>query len=669
MKKICIYFFITGGIIHAPCKIRAQVTDTLKPVELHSKKPLDISITTVNVQQLNKNSLSKLNSVSVADAVKYFPGVVVKDYGGIGGLKTVSVRSLGANHTGVMYDGIMVSDAQGGQIDLGRFSLDNIETIQLFNNQPEDILLPARSYASASVISLLSSATNNKDGFKNDLAVRIKTGSFGFINPAIYYRTTPGKRFSTAINGEYQYAKGNYSFNDYETGQSKHKRNNSDINSYRLEYDATYEANDSNLLKFKTYYYNSKRGLPGAVILYSDYSDERLNNESFFSQLTWQRTLLKNGRLMLSGKYSSDYKFYLDPSYQNSAGKLENKFQQKEYYISAAYSYKIISSLTAAYSVDYFINNLKRTDEFAINFANPQRNTLLNNLSLQWKRKYAGISANLLHTYIAGKVKHGNAAGDLHELTPAIAVSIQPFLKIPVRIRVSYKRIFRVPSFDDLYYTNIGNVNLRPEYANLYNVGITLSINKEKFIKEIVFTTDAYYNRVRDKIIAVPRQNLFQWTMLNIGTASVKGIDAAGHLNFERWYGFEIGAGFSYSYQKALDVSDPGTPQYKNQLPYVPVHSGSINVSVNYNKCSFAYNILSSSYRYRLGEQGPENVVQGWAMHDINVNYTFSSKTFWTCKLIAEANNIFNTQYEVIKYYPMPRFNYRAGLIITFKNK
>src|SRR4051812_41126806 len=106
-----------GCIIHTPFKMRAQITDTLKPVKFYSKKPLDISSTTVNVQQLNKNELSQLNSLSVADAVKYFSGVVIKDYGGIGGLKTVSVRSLGANHTGVMYDGIMVSDVQGGQID------------------------------------------------------------------------------------------------------------------------------------------------------------------------------------------------------------------------------------------------------------------------------------------------------------------------------------------------------------------------------------------------------------------------------------------------------------------------------------------------------------------------------------------------------------------------
>ncbi len=37
---------------------------------------------------------------------------------GAGGMKTVSLRGLGSQHTGVIYDGIMLSDVQTGQVDL-----------------------------------------------------------------------------------------------------------------------------------------------------------------------------------------------------------------------------------------------------------------------------------------------------------------------------------------------------------------------------------------------------------------------------------------------------------------------------------------------------------------------------------------------------------------------
>ena len=78
-------------------------------------------------QKLEGKALEKLNSFSVADALRYFSGIQIKDYGGIGGLKTVNIRSMGTNHMGVFYDGIQLGNAQNGQIDLGKVSLDNMD--------------------------------------------------------------------------------------------------------------------------------------------------------------------------------------------------------------------------------------------------------------------------------------------------------------------------------------------------------------------------------------------------------------------------------------------------------------------------------------------------------------------------------------------------------------
>ncbi|MDD6496167.1 MAG: TonB-dependent receptor, partial [Prevotella stercorea] len=51
-------------------------------------------------QTLAGTALQNLSTTSVADALKYFSGVQIKDYGGLGGLKTVNVRSLGSQHVG-----------------------------------------------------------------------------------------------------------------------------------------------------------------------------------------------------------------------------------------------------------------------------------------------------------------------------------------------------------------------------------------------------------------------------------------------------------------------------------------------------------------------------------------------------------------------------------------
>ena len=105
-------------------------------------------------QKLSGEKLEALNSFSVADAIRYFSGIQIKDYGGVGGLKTVDIRSMGTNHMGVFYDGIQLGNAQNGQIDLGKFSLDNIEEISLYNGQKSEIFQSAKDFGSAGTIYL-----------------------------------------------------------------------------------------------------------------------------------------------------------------------------------------------------------------------------------------------------------------------------------------------------------------------------------------------------------------------------------------------------------------------------------------------------------------------------------------------------------------------------------
>mgnify|MGYP002624503116 CR=1 FL=1 len=69
--------------------------------------------------------LERLSTVSgLPEAVRRFSGVQIRDYGGVGGLKTVNVRSLGSEHTGVFLDGFEIDNAQNMQVDLGRFQTD-----------------------------------------------------------------------------------------------------------------------------------------------------------------------------------------------------------------------------------------------------------------------------------------------------------------------------------------------------------------------------------------------------------------------------------------------------------------------------------------------------------------------------------------------------------------
>ena len=109
-------------------------------------------------QKLNGELLERLNTHSVADALRYFSGIQLKDYGGVGGIKTVNIRSMGTHHLGISYDGVALGNAQNGQIDLGQFSLDNVEEITLYNGQKSAIFQPASDFGNAGSIYIRTKA-------------------------------------------------------------------------------------------------------------------------------------------------------------------------------------------------------------------------------------------------------------------------------------------------------------------------------------------------------------------------------------------------------------------------------------------------------------------------------------------------------------------------------
>ena len=116
-----------------------------KPSSIRSAAPLQV---------MDKKEMERIGLQEVSEAVKRFSGVSVKDYGGIGGLKTVSIRSMGAQHTAVSYDGVVLSDCQSGQVDIGRFSLDNVSLLTLSVGQADDIFQTARMAASAGALNI-----------------------------------------------------------------------------------------------------------------------------------------------------------------------------------------------------------------------------------------------------------------------------------------------------------------------------------------------------------------------------------------------------------------------------------------------------------------------------------------------------------------------------------
>ena len=300
-------------VAFAPMEMKAQqqVTDTITG-KVHVIDEVTVSttgrsrnvISTAPTQLVTQKQLLYQGVTDLSDALRRFSGVNVRDYGGAGGVKTISVRSLGSQHTAVAYDGITITDAQSGQIDLSRFSLDNIRSLSLTIGDNDDIFLPARTVASAAVLRLQTEVPDFAEKTYR-LKAEVKTGSFGMLNPYLRYDQQLGQKVSLSAYADYLRADNQYPFRlvngKYVTTE---KRNNNFIETYRGELNLMAHTSQTGLLQAKAYYYNSFRELPGPVILYNSVNREKETDRNFFAQLHYQTLLGSMWHLQLNGKFN-----------------------------------------------------------------------------------------------------------------------------------------------------------------------------------------------------------------------------------------------------------------------------------------------------------------------------------------------------------------------------
>jgi len=617
------------------------------------RMPAKITSTT-SVQVLRKEDLKNLGLQNMGDAVKRFAGTNVRDYGGIGGLKTVSVRNLGAAHTAVSYDGVAISNTQAGQIDIGRFSLDNVSNLSLAIGHDDNLLQSARLFASAGVLNIETEKPRFEDGRSTFTQVQMRGGSFGFLSPSLRHWQKLGERTTLAIEGNYTGADGDYPF-ELKNGNlvTEEKRINSDIASYQAEANLFHTFRDESELSAKAYYYHSERGLPGAIILYNNASDERLWDENFFAQTRYKKVFSPKWTFQAQGKFNYSWNKYEDTGAEYTGGKQTDTNRQKEYYLSASALYRPTEHWVFSLSQDGFINKLHTN---GTNSPEPTRYTSLTALNARYQQDGWKLSATLVGTYITEEVKAGNTPDDRKRLSPTLSASWQPWEEEQLFVRAMYKSTFRVPTFSDLYYLRVGNTNLRPEKATEYTLGLTWSGTPFSFTDFVSITADAYYNEVKDKIIAFP--STYVWKMQNYGKVHITGIDVtmATAIPFGRKVNLNLSG--NYSWQKALDVTNREAKNYKHQLPYTPEHNGNVSATLEMPWVNIGYTVTMVGKRYYLAQNIKANEIEGYNEHTATLWREFGIKG---CKLRlqAEVINLTDAGYDVIKYYPMPGRSWR----------
>lgn len=650
--------------------LRAQTSQhtILEEVEVVSRHTFsDI----IPMQTLGGKQLEKMNSLSVADAIRFFSGMQVKDYGGVGGIKTVNIRSMGSQHLGVYYDGIELGNAQNGQIDLGQFSLDNVESISLYNGQKSSLMQTASDYGNAGSVYIHTRQPDFAEGVKQHLRAKIKYGSSNLLQLSALYERKLSDRLNVSVNFGTLTSDGHYKFRymrkNYDGSvayDTTAVRQNGDVQALRLEGNL-YGLFTNGGWNFKVYTYQSNRGIPGAIVNNVWRREERQVDSNTFLQGSCWKDIGNKYSFRVLGKYANYYTHYQNRD--TTTMMVDNKYRQQEAYLSTTHCVKLAAwlSMSVAYDVRWSLLN---SDVYTC--PEPHRWSHLVSMAAAVSFRRFGAQASLLYnnTHDTGKKSNTGTSpvgtmNPVSRFTPALFMNYYLNKIKTLSVHAFIKNSFRMPTFNDLYYSEIGNSNLRPEKVTQYDLGVKYN---KSFMRHWSIRTqaDVYYNNVRDKIVAYPKGQQFRWTMLNLGRVHVTGLDVEAETAYSVRT-FMTSLRLQYTYQKSIDVTNEHDSYYRNQIPYIPKHSGSAVFSMDWKSLSFNYSFIYTGERYSQRENITVNHLEPWYTSDVSLSYVLQSKKAeW--RLTFEIGNLFAQDYDVILNYPMPQRTFAISADVKF---
>ena len=503
------------------------------------------------------------------------------------------------------------------------------------------------------------------------------------INPSFLLDVKLRETMSLTTNAELVSSSGKYPFRYRRVTPSGELaydttaiRQNGDINAIRVEAALNHYYSNTGFWKLQLYHYNSERGVPGAIVNNVWRNGERLWDRNSFVQATWQDELYKRWSVRVNAKYASDYTRYI-----NNDDKLihvENQYLQQEAYLTMANKVRIFDwwDISAAYDMQYnalsiYLDAHRFTHWLSVA-------TALN------IKNYLRVQASALGTFVNEEARDRDEAPNTSKFTPAVFLSYRPTQLVDLRINAFYKQSYRYPTFNDLYYTDMGNAYLKPELAKQHSAGLSF-VQPFRVAdlrgSEFRINADYYYNRVSDKIIAYPKGQQFRWTMLNLGLVKINGVDVNTHLHFALPKNFYLTAKLQYTYQTAIDVTDPADNYYGHQIPYIPWHSGSavgmLGWQNDWMQYHLNYSFIYVGERYNQQENILYNYTQPWYTHDLSLVGEWDiykamrqegdkAKRLFTLRVALDVNNLLSQDYDVILNYPMPKRNYKCTVSITY---
>ncbi len=612
------------------------------------------------IQVLDEHFILSLNGSSLPDALKLSDAVYIKDYGFNSGTKTISLNATQSEHTLILLNGVRLNSKQNAQVDLTLYNLDNISRIEVSKGGSSAL------YGSEAIGGVINIITKNFVPV-NPVGFSLKAGVGSYGQRKFYGRFSHSFDISFLNNINYslsfsdERAKNNFEYN-FKNGSNilLKERENSDFNTQALNFDLSFTDEDESSYKLFANYSHFERGVPGVDLGYSTGTARQIDY-NFISGISYDREVDNNIYLKSDINYNYQLEKYFDPSTFNLSVQINSFYRLTSFAATNVLSYlpsdKFSIEAGSELSFNYIESNATEDGDLTQGalFA-------VSKLDVDLKK------GSKITFYPSLRYDYFSNIAEKNVITGKFGINIKPLGKTEFNIKSSIGNNFSAPTFNELYWKDLGNKNLRPEKSLSFDAGVYY---KFKAIGVNEFEASYFNINTTDRIVWMPVSGSI-WKPINIGKVKSEGIDLSLRSNFLFGKRISIGTSINYTYSSALKKNSDyfGDPTYGKQLIYLPKEMVKASIMMNYLTTSKILKYVSFSLFYNFSTKRYTNFentqfVPRYDAIDGNFGLGFTKGAVEIgTKFIV--NNIFNEDYSVLPGYPMPLRNYKFEISIKY---
>ena len=216
----------------------------------------------------NSTSLNSLGSFSRGGSLNQVPSLEMRTYGGYAGVTSASFDGGFARHTKVLFNGVDLTDAMNGQVDLSTFPSFALKSVNYKLNS-------GTKYGSGSIDGSLN--INNNVTENN---VFYSVGDFGFTQYGANYSINRSTSKRNIMFGKTSYD-GDYKFEDSVSGEEVERLNNN-LDQFFLAIDRQFIVRDDFIVNMFTLKTENTRGVAGSTS-FPSYSATRIDDFELFA--------------------------------------------------------------------------------------------------------------------------------------------------------------------------------------------------------------------------------------------------------------------------------------------------------------------------------------------------------------------------------------------------